>query len=799
MDEHSLDKLEFHRVCELLAGYCRCSLGRQLACDITPARKQPMVRRWLNQTREMIQIVEEVGLPPLAGVRDIRELVAQAVPPTRLQPEDFATIGETLAATHEIRQWIDTIPCECPTLVSVMQRVVDFKFIADQISRAIDADGQVRDNASERLARIRKSIDEAKHQIDVVLQRLLRSSHVTKMLQFPNATFHNDRIVLPLKSEHHGRLAGIIHRSSDTGATLFVEPAEVVELNNAIAKLRRDEHEEIGRILFKLTKSIHANADAVLKAVEAIGVLDVVSAKVLMAREHEMVVPEIDQGGALRLRAARHPILLAMSRADERQDLPPRPVVPIDARLGDDFDLLIVTGPNTGGKTVALKTIGLLTIMAHSGLPIPAAPGSCVPLLDDVLIDVGDEQSLQQSLSTFSSHMSRILDVLRRANARTMVLLDELGAGTDPDEGAAIGMAVIERLLSIRCPTMITTHLGTLKALGFTKERVDNAAVEFDIETLRPTYRLLIGQPGQSNALVVAAHMGMPPEMVAAAESFLPEQHKALTQAIAGTIDSRRRAEHAREEAEEAKVAAADAEADARAKAEELRRKKEDFEQWAQRVTHLKPGEVVKVLSFDRTGHIVRVNLAKQRAEVDLGNNAVEVPLSDLHPQDAPAPPPRPAVAGNATPAPPETPKRKAAPAKKTTNHKPKPVAPVLNLPAMPLEQVLALKSGQSVFVRRFQKIGQVVRVKPDKHVVVVDLGMMDAEIAFEEVCNCPERPNGPGRKPSRPKRIPPGGNNGPKRTNASPIPPSLADRARPPDPPVPQPPADETKDLEVS
>ncbi len=787
MDAHSLDKLEFDRVRDLLAGYCRCALGRQLAHEIMPARKSPMIRRWIHQTSEMIQVVEHVGLPPMAGVRDVRGLVRQAVPPTRLAPEDFAMIGESLAATHEIRQWIDSFPGESPTILSVTERVVDFKFIAEQIARAIDASGQVRDDASEKLGRIRKSIQQATDQIDVAINRLLRSSHVTRMLQFPNATFHNDRIVLPLKSEYHGRLAGIIHRSSDTGATLFVEPAEVVELNNAIAKLRRDEHEEIGRILFKLTRTIYANADAIIRTINAIGVLDLVVAKVAMARDFEMVIPEISEEGILRLRSARHPILQAMSKTDAKQGLAPRTVVPIDVRLGEDFDLLIVTGPNTGGKTVALKTVGLLAVMVHAGLPIPAAPGSCMPVLRDVLIDIGDEQSLQQSLSTFSAHMSRILDVLRRAGKGTLVLLDELGAGTDPDEGAAIGMAVIEKLLSVGCPTMVTTHLGALKSVGFTQSRADNAAVEFDVETLLPTYRLLVGQPGQSNAIAVAEQLGLSAEMAAAAKAHLPEQHRALSRAIASTVDTRRRAEEARQEAEEAKVAAAGAEAAARTLADELSHKKEAFQQWAQRVTHLKPGDTVRVVSFDRTGRVVRVHLAQQRAQIDLGSTAVEVPFSDLHPQDTPAPPPKPARETSPVSVAPKGSAGKAEPkpaaSKAPTNNRPKRKSPALDIPAMPEEQILALQSGDRVFVRRFRKAGQVVRLKRDKRMVVVDLGTVDAEVAFNEICPCKNDTHPRGR----PKRLPPRGANGGQPQEAD----SPTARGAPQAVPVPTPPSD--------
>ncbi|UCG32053.1 MAG: hypothetical protein JSU68_10350 [Phycisphaerales bacterium] len=540
MNAHTLDKLEFERITELLAGYAASGLGRGLALQVRPAHGAGQILAWLEQVREMLAVEKSMGLPPFAGIRDVRPEVRAAVPPTRLEPEVFAQIAETLQGTHHVRAWLDALPEEAGRLRHLGERVGDFLSIAQQISEAVDARGHVRDEATARLARIRGQIIRAKDSIGEVITKLLHSPQIQKILQYPNATFHNDRTVLPLKAEHRGRIQGIIHRSSDSGATLFIEPAPVVQLNNQIIKLRYEEHEEITRVLWQLTQLIHLNRETILETLNALAVLDLIGAKVRMARHLRLEVADLIDEQQIRLREARHPILLTMP--DRRAEEPtedqegqgraaigrPEPrferVVPIDIRVGDDFDLLVVTGPNTGGKTVTLKTVGLMAAMHQSGLPIPAAPGCKMPVFDDVLMDVGDEQSLQQSLSTFSSHLGYVLETLRRSTPRTLVLIDELGAGTDPDEGAAIGRAVMDELLQIGCRAIITTHLGVLKSRAHTHTRVENASVEFDLETLMPTYRLRIGEAGNSNALAIAQRLGMPKRLVDAAEKHLSDR-----------------------------------------------------------------------------------------------------------------------------------------------------------------------------------------------------------------------------------------------------------------------------------
>ncbi len=499
---------------------------------------------------------------------------------------------------------------------------------AGTISQAIDPRGKVRDTASNKLANLRATIDKARDQISSVCARLLKQTRTVRMLQYANATFHNDRMVLPLKAEHRGRIPGIIHRSSDSGATLFVEPAEAVELNNSIVRLRQSEQKEVNRILQALSRLVHDNTQSIASTLEALAVLDLITAKHRYGKQYECQCPDVRDDGVMYLQQARHPLLLDLFQSDDEADR--RDVVPIDVRLGDDFDLLIVTGPNTGGKTVTLKTIGLMAVMAQSGIPIPVAAGSEIPIFRKVFIDVGDEQSLEQSLSTFSGHMSHILDICRRAGRHSLVLIDELGAGTDPDEGTAIGRAVIGELIKAGAKTIVTTHLSALKGVAYTEARADNASVEFDVETLRPTFHLRLGEPGNSNAIVVAQRLGMPGRMVKQARAYLSDRHRELQKAIEGTLESRRHAEQARREALSARLDAERSRDEYEQQRRDLSAEQDEYRRWIEWINHLKPKDRVFVSSFDTDATVVRMYLHKQTALVSAGAMEMEVKLRDL-------------------------------------------------------------------------------------------------------------------------------------------------------------------------
>ena len=650
MDEHTLEKLEYDRIRALLAEHAQCGLGRSLALHLRPSKRIRQVSRWLEQAEQFGRWVDLHGLPPFGGITDVRPLVRRAVPPAKLEPFEFADLAGTLQGVGAVRRYFAALDESFEAIAGITVRIGDLSLIADRINLVIDPRGRVRDDATDRLKNIRCVIDEVRGRTKQVFDRLTKKPDILKYLQYPNATFHDDRMVLPVKADQRGRVPGIVHRSSDSGQTLFVEPAEAVELNNRLVGLLQSEKEEINRILWELTHLVHLNQTELLHTLDTVAVVDLLAAKIKFAQRYQMHLPKVTEKKHLVLKQARNPVLMAMyeDTAGESQseriktsgtsqesaaqpaDHANHRVVPIDVRLGDDFDIMLITGPNTGGKTATLKTVGLLSLMAQSGLPIPTAPGATVPIFQGIWIDVGDEQSLQQSLSTFSGHLARILDILRRAQDSTLVLLDELGAGTDPDEGAAIGKAIIDHLLSRKCLAMVTTHLGALKAMGFEKRRVDNASVQFDAQTLQPTYELRIGEPGNSNAIAIASRLGMPKALIRSARQHLTGRQRALQKAIAGTLTARRAAERARRDAEQARQQAARQTLAALDEAKALEDRHRNYAAWVERIMKLQPGDVVHVQGFDDPARIHRVHLDKQRATVDIGAKQLEVPLADL-------------------------------------------------------------------------------------------------------------------------------------------------------------------------
>lgn len=632
MDDHTLNKLQFPAIREALAARCGGSLGKQLALKIRPSGSSKMVVRWLDQVRELQKVAETIGLPPLGGVRDIRASIRASGVPAGLEADALAETANTLEATGLIGRWALGLGDESPLLKGLALRVGDFTPIANKIREAIDERGVVRDDASPKLANIRATIAKAKAQVDIVFARILRHSSITRYLQYANATVHNDRKVLPLKAEHRGRIDGIIHRSSDSGATLFVEPAEAVELNNTIVRLGLDENKEISRILRDLSRLVHINAEEILTTLDAVAVLDLLTGKMRFARDINARVPDISDDRRLELRQARHPVLEMIFRKQAADGGPVREVVPIDVRLGDDFDMLVITGPNTGGKTVAIKTVGLLVLMVQSGIPIPVAAGSIVPVYNMVHVDIGDEQSIEQSLSTFSSHLSNLLHILQTAGRESLVLVDEIGSGTDPDEGAAIGRAIIQELLRLGASCIVTTHLSALKAAAYTEPRVDNASVEFDVETLKPLYRLRLGEPGNSNAIVIAERLGMPKNLVKQARGYLDNRHQALAKAIEGTLDTRRQAEQARQEASDARLESQRQREEMERQTRALEKAREDHDRWVAWLNKLHEGDEVFVRSFERAGRVVRMQFQKQTAIVAAGSVDFEVRLQELAP-----------------------------------------------------------------------------------------------------------------------------------------------------------------------
>jgi DNA mismatch repair protein MutS2 len=635
VDAFTLNKIEFDLVRRILARYCSTSLGKVLAARITPSRNPDVVKRWLLEVRQMGRAIREVSLPPLAGVTDITHQLERAKPGVGAGGEDFAVIAASLEGAANVRAYLNGLSEELDALCALAAGVGDFSGELAAIRSIVGPDGSILDEASRRLAALRKEIAATAQHIHDVIYGYLRQPEVAKLLQNVTVTLHGDRYVLPVKVENRGRLPGVVHRASNSGATVFVEPNASVELNNRLADLYADERAEIQRLLNQLAVRIQPRAAEIASTMRTIAQVDLLSAKAQYAYQFDMTEPELSERGPLEFTQARHPLLIEQALRQEQGGVPPQgrhPVVPIGVRLGSDFDLLVITGSNTGGKTVSLKTVALLAAMVQSGMHIPVSRGSTMPVFHDVFIDVGDEQSLQQCLSTFGAHMKRIRHILRKAGKSCLVLLDELGAGTDPDEGGAIGQAVLDELLRIGCLGMVTTHLSVLKAYAFNHPRIDNASVDFDTATLSPTYHLRIGMPGESHAITVAQHLGLGSRIIGAARRHLSEQGKQFRQAIRATGAVRQLAEAARAQAQAAELAAREHQEVYEAKLADLHRLQEEFETWLATLPQLKSGDEVFVPSLGKTGHLARLELHRQVAVVDSGNLQVEIPLRELMP-----------------------------------------------------------------------------------------------------------------------------------------------------------------------
>ncbi len=645
MDSFTLNKIEFDAVRHILAGFCRSSLGRNLALRITPSRNPQIIRQWLEQVTQMARVVREAGLAPFGGITDISAAMERAQPGGGATGQDFAAIASTLEGAGNVKTFLSVLPEELGLLRELIPALGDFAAEVAAIRAIVEPDGSIGDSASEHLAAIRREMAQTTQKVHDLIYGYLHQPEVAKLLQNVAVTLHGDRYVLPVKVENRGRLPGVVHRASNTGATVFIEPNACVELNNRLVDLYDDERREIARLLSELALKVTAKREPITAALRMLSQIDLLVAKAQYACQFDMTCPDITERGALVFTQARHPLLIernvrlqaAAEHADKgeasaapaaNQDK----VVPIDVRLGQDFDVMVITGSNTGGKTVTLKTVALLAIMAQSGMHIPVQRGAVMPAFRDVLIDVGDEQSLQQSLSTFGAHIKRIRYMLNKADQASLVLLDELGSGTDPDEGGAIGQATLDELRHIGCLAMVTTHLSVLKAYAFTHERVDNASVEFDTQTLRPTYHLRIGTPGESHAITVAGHLGLPKRIVQAARQYLSSQGKQFRRAIQATTLVRQDAEKARAAATQAQLEAQTRQEVYQSKLADLHRLQDEFNLWLARLTELKAGDEVFVPSLGRNGRLVRLELHRQIALVSADSLDIEVPLRDLMP-----------------------------------------------------------------------------------------------------------------------------------------------------------------------
>ena len=521
MDAHSLRVLEFADVLEHLAAEAASVLGRQRAIALAPPTDPDLVTQRLAETREARALLARGPMSGLERAADIREAVARAaVAGARLAPLDLCAVAETLESAERVRRHLQQSDPELPRLAAIAAKLRPPPALAREIRRAILPDGSVADAASPELSRLRAQARAAREAAREHLQALLGAPRLQPIVVEPVITLRNDRYVIPVLPGYRTHLAGIVQDESGSGHTVFLEPLSVVEHNNAIRRLDREAEAEVDRILGDLTAKVRAAQEDIGITVETLADLDLILAKARLAERWGGTEPRIEPHGTLCLRAARHPLLLE-SRRRRPGEAAKEDVVPIDVPLTPAARILVVTGPNAGGKTVALKTVGLLALMVQAGLHIPASADSTLPVFGAVYADIGDEQSIAQDLSTFSAHVSRLTRILAAADRSSLVLLDEIGAGTDPGEGAALGNAVLEALASLGTHVVATTHLDGIKAFVAQNPRMQNGAVEFDLDRMQPVYKLHIGFPGRSYAIDVASRLGIPPSIVQRAREFV--------------------------------------------------------------------------------------------------------------------------------------------------------------------------------------------------------------------------------------------------------------------------------------
>lgn len=535
--EQTIKRLEFDKVLARLAELAYSEVGKEKVLSLVPTTDAELVKRWQAETSEGREMLRLEPLAELGGRHDIRGVVIRASRFAVLSAEELFAVGETLAASRQIKKFFMEKAERYPLLSETAEGLTNQAQLEKSIFKAILPGGEIANDASPELSQKRRGLTRAQNRVRERMENLVRSPENQKHLQEPIITIRNNRFVVPVKQEHRGQIPGIIHDQSASGATLFVEPMAVVEANNEVRRLVVAEQQEIQRILAALSTAVSGVAEELQYSIEALGQLDFVMAKARYSQRINAWAPDIISGAKLDIIKGRHPLLLGDA-------------VPATISLGKDFTTLVITGPNTGGKTVTLKTVGLFALMTQAGLHIPAEAGSQMGIFTQVFADIGDEQSIEQSLSTFSSHMTNLVVILANAGGSALVLLDELGAGTDPTEGAALARAILEELHSRGVCTIATTHYSELKNYAYTSPGVENASVEFDIETLRPTYRLLIGRPGRSNAFEISLRLGLQPKVVDQARQFLTSEQVEVADLINKLEKTQQIAERERQEAE---------------------------------------------------------------------------------------------------------------------------------------------------------------------------------------------------------------------------------------------------------
>jgi DNA mismatch repair protein MutS2 len=552
MNEHALGVLEYDKVVAMLVDRTSFALGSERAAGLRPTVDLGSIRRDLRRASELRALLNDGERLPLDGARDVRDALARSeVGGSSLSCEDLADVRHTLLAVGRTAGFLHTRRDAAPELWALAEPLDPATDLADAIERVVDEQSfTVRDSASRELSRLRRAFERTREKLDEKLQSILTAELTKDTIQEAAVHIRNGRHVLPVKRTSSGHFKGIVHDQSGSGATLFVEPLATVELNNELAELRAAEKKEVERILREITALVGTRAQSVLASLVVMGELDYCRASAVLSRDLDASEPSLNTDGRLTIRDGRHPVLLETARVRGGE------VVPLNLDLGTDATTVVVSGPNAGGKTVALKTVGLLTLMAQSGLHVPAADTE-LAVFRDVYADIGDEQSIEQSLSTFSSHLRVIAEILDGARPDTLVLIDEMGAGTDPDEGASLAIAILEDLTSRGAPTIATTHLGSVKNHVHETDGMVNASMAFDPETLEPSFRFVPGVPGASHALSIAETLGLPSTVLARARDLRDEDSASIDGLIADLTERERKLDALVEEAERERKRAA--------------------------------------------------------------------------------------------------------------------------------------------------------------------------------------------------------------------------------------------------
>ena len=543
MQEKSLKVLEFYKIRAMLVEHAASSMGKARCEALVPVNDYDRVMEMQAETEEAANLIARTGVQPISPFDDVEAQIARAKVGGILSPKELLMCARLMQTSRSVRRMLVNEKEEesaTPHIVNRARALLPMRELEDDIFASILSEEEIADNASPNLASIRRRIRSANDRIRDRLNGYLHSSTMAKYLQDTLITMRQGRYVLPVRAEYRAQVPGIVHDQSASGATLFIEPMAIVEINNDLRGLMSEEQAEIEKILAQFSEAVAGEAGALLENQRILAELDFIFAKGALARRMHAVQPKINQSGFIDIKRGRHPLI------------DPDKVVPSDLWIGKDFTTLVVTGPNTGGKTVTLKTVGLFTLMMQAGLQVPAMLGTELAVFDDVFADIGDEQSIEQSLSTFSSHMVNIVSILNQVTPWSLALFDELGAGTDPTEGAALAMSILDKLLAQRVRTLATTHYSELKAYALTHQGVENASVEFNVETLRPTYRLSIGIPGKSNAFEISRKLGLSEDIINAAKEWLSGEQIRFEDVITTAEMHRQTAERERQLAEEA-------------------------------------------------------------------------------------------------------------------------------------------------------------------------------------------------------------------------------------------------------